>query len=87
MSLGLRYMVMSAFGFSIMAVCVKLSSEQGIPVLEIVAARALVSLVLSMVDVRRKKEVASRAGAGTSAEDPPVERAPRALARVGGGFV
>ncbi len=47
-------MILSAFGFSIMAVCVKLASQQGIPVLEIVAARALVSLALSYIDVRRK---------------------------------
>lgn len=47
-------MMLSAFGFSLMAVCVKLASGQGIPVLEIVAARALVSLVLSYVNVRRK---------------------------------
>ena len=53
-SLGMRYMILSAFGFSLMAVCVKLASGQGMPVLEIVAARALVSLVLSYVDVRRK---------------------------------
>jgi drug/metabolite transporter (DMT)-like permease len=53
-SLGMRYMILSAFGFSLMAVCVKLASEQGMPVLEIVAARALVSLVLSYIDVRRK---------------------------------
>ena len=50
----MRYMILSAFGFSIMAVCVKLASEQGVPVLEIVAARALVSLALSYIDVRRK---------------------------------
>ena len=54
LSLGMRYMILSAFGFSLMAVCVKLASGQGMPVLEIVAARALVSLVLSYVDVRRK---------------------------------
>lgn len=53
-SLGMRYMILSAFGFSLMAVCVKLASEQGMPVLEIVAARALVSLILSYIDVRRK---------------------------------
>ena len=52
--LGVRYMLLSAFGFSIMAACVKLSSQRGIPVLEIVAARALVSLVLSFLDVKRK---------------------------------
>jgi len=53
-SLGMRYMILSAFGFSLMAVCVKFASGQGIPVLEIVAARALVSLFLSYVDVKRK---------------------------------
>ncbi|MCP5207232.1 MAG: DMT family transporter [Hahellaceae bacterium] len=52
--LGVRYMVLSAFGFSIMAVCVKLASSSGLPVLEIVAARALVSLVLSYLDIKRK---------------------------------
>lgn len=53
--IGLRYMLLSALGFALMAVCVKLVHARGIPVLEIVAARALVSLVLSYIDVRRKK--------------------------------
>jgi len=48
-------MILSALGFSAMAVCVKLASEQNIPVLEIVAARALVSIFLSYADVRRKQ--------------------------------
>ena len=48
-------MLLSALGFALMAVCVKLVHARGIPVLEIVAARALVSLVLSYIDVRRKK--------------------------------
>jgi len=48
-------MVLSALGFSIMAVCVKLVSAQSIPVLEIVAARALVSLILSYLTVRHKR--------------------------------
>jgi len=52
--IGVRYVLMSAFGFSLMAVCVKFASVRGIPVLEIVAARALVSLGLSVMDVRRK---------------------------------
>jgi len=55
MPLGMRYMILSAFGFSLMAVCVKLASADGIPVLEIVAARALVSVFLSYADVRRKR--------------------------------
>jgi len=52
--LSVRYMVLSAMGFSVMAVFVKLASIRGIPVLEIVSARALVSLVLSYFDVKRK---------------------------------
>ncbi|MDG2048087.1 MAG: DMT family transporter [Halioglobus sp.] len=51
---GARYMLVSALGFALMAACVKLVSLRGIPLLEIVAARALVSLVISYVDVRRK---------------------------------
>lgn len=53
--IGIRFMVMSAIGFAMMGVFVKWLSAEGIPVLEIVAARALVSLVLSFIDVRRKK--------------------------------
>lgn len=52
--LGLRYMLLSALGFSLMAACVKAVSHYAIPVLEIVAARALVSLVISYLDVKRK---------------------------------
>ena len=52
--LGARLMLLSALGFSLMSACVKLVSHYQIPVLEIVAARALVSLVLSYADVRRK---------------------------------
>lgn len=53
--LGLRYMLLSAFGFAAMAVCVKLVYSHGIPVLEIVVARSLVSLILSYLDIRRKR--------------------------------
>ncbi|MBQ0783453.1 MAG: DMT family transporter [Amphritea sp.] len=53
--LGLRYMLLSAFGFSLMAACVKAVSQYDIPVLEIVAARAIVSLVISYLDVKRKR--------------------------------
>ncbi|MCV6609508.1 MAG: DMT family transporter, partial [Amphritea sp.] len=52
--IGVRYMLLSALGFALMAVCVKAVSLQGIPVLEIVAARSLVSLLISYVDVKRK---------------------------------
>ena len=52
--LGLRYMLLSALGFSIMTACVKLVSQHGIPVLEIVAFRAFISLVLSYLTVKHK---------------------------------
>jgi len=52
--IGARYMVVSALAFALMAACVKLAANNGIPLLEIVAARSLVSLVLSYIDVRRK---------------------------------
>ncbi len=48
-------MLLSAFGFSLMAACVKAVSQYDIPVLEIVAARAIVSLVISYLDVKRKR--------------------------------
>lgn len=48
-------MLLSALGFSLMAVCVKAVSRYDIPVLEIVAARALVSMVISYLDVKRKR--------------------------------
>ncbi|RBP79031.1 DMT family transporter [Marinomonas rhizomae] len=51
---GIRYVLMSAAGFALMATLVKLVSEQGIPVFEIVAARCLVSFVISYADVKRK---------------------------------
>ncbi|MFT4519256.1 MAG: drug/metabolite transporter (DMT)-like permease [Halioglobus sp.] len=47
-------MLMSALGFALMSTCVKLVASNGIPLLEIVAARSLVSLLLSALDVRRK---------------------------------
>ncbi|WP_233052682.1 DMT family transporter [Motilimonas cestriensis] len=53
--LSVRFMLLSALGFSLMSACVKLVSQYHIPVLEIVAARALVSVALSYGDVRRKK--------------------------------
>lgn len=52
---GLRYMLISALAFALMSSFVKLVSTHGIPVFEIVAARALVSLIISYVDVKRKR--------------------------------
>ncbi len=45
-SLGARYMILSAFAFSVMSLFVKLAGQR-IPPHEIVAARAAISLVLS----------------------------------------
>jgi drug/metabolite transporter (DMT)-like permease len=49
------YMVISALGFSVMGLFVKLASLRGFPVLEIITARAGVSLVLSYWDIRRAR--------------------------------
>jgi drug/metabolite transporter (DMT)-like permease len=49
------YILLSALGFALMAACVKEVSRLGIPVLEIVAARAIVSGIISYVDIKRKK--------------------------------
>ncbi|MFT6926725.1 MAG: drug/metabolite transporter (DMT)-like permease [Psychromonas sp.] len=50
------YMMLSALGFALMAACVKTASTTySIPVLEIVAARAIVSAIISYADVKRKK--------------------------------
>ena len=47
-------MFLSALGFALMAVFVKIAGNRGIPVLEIIAFRAAISLVISYTDVRRK---------------------------------
>ncbi|MFK7974837.1 MAG: DMT family transporter [Halioglobus sp.] len=47
-------MLLSALGFALMAATVKLVAARGIPLLEIVAARCVVSLAISYIDVRRK---------------------------------
>ncbi len=49
------YMLLSALGFALMAACVKEVSGLGIPVLEIVMARAIVSGIISYADIKRKK--------------------------------
>ena len=49
------YMLLSALGFALMAASVKEVSALGIPVLEIVAARAIVSAIISYGDIKRKK--------------------------------
>lgn len=52
---GVRFMLLSALGFALMSACVKLVGQYGIPVMEIIAARAAISLLLSYLDVKRKK--------------------------------
>lgn len=52
--LGLRFMLLSSLGFALMGASVKAVSQYGIPLMEIVIARSLVSLVISYVDVKRK---------------------------------
>ena len=49
------FMLLSALGFALMSACVKEVSSLGIPVLEIVAARAIVSGIISYADIKRKK--------------------------------
>lgn len=53
--ISLRFMLLSAFSFALMTACVKLVSTHHIPVFEIVAARALISLIISYADIKRKK--------------------------------
>ena len=54
MPMSVWYMLLSALGFALMAACVKEVSGLGVPVLEIVAARAIVSGIISYVDIKRK---------------------------------
>jgi drug/metabolite transporter (DMT)-like permease len=54
MPMSVWYMLISALGFALMAACVKKVSGLGIPVFEIVAARAIVSAIISYTDIKRK---------------------------------
>ena len=47
-------MLISALGFSLMAACVKEVNGLGIPILEIVAVRSIVSAIICYVDIKRK---------------------------------
>lgn len=51
---GVRFILLSALGFAMMSACVKYVSSYGIPVFEIIAARAFISLLISYVDIKRK---------------------------------
>ena len=50
---GPRYVLISAFGFAVMAALVKEAGVLGIPMLQIIFVRAVISAVLSLVDIRR----------------------------------
>lgn len=50
---GPRYMVVSALAFALMAALVKEAGQLGIPLLQIIFIRALISIVLSLADIRR----------------------------------
>ena len=50
---GPRYVLISAFGFAVMAALVKEAGVLGIPLLQIIFVRAVISVVLSLVDIRR----------------------------------
>ena len=52
---GPRYMVISALAFALMAALVKEAGQLGIPLLQIIFVRALVSVVLSLIDIRRAR--------------------------------
>lgn len=54
-SLGFRYALLSAASFALMTACVKVLYEQGMPILELIAARAAISLAISYADIKRKK--------------------------------
>jgi drug/metabolite transporter (DMT)-like permease len=50
---GLRFMIQSAFWFAVMALLVKLSGQRGLPTMQIVFARAVVTLLLSSLGLMR----------------------------------
>ena len=50
---GPRYMLLSALSFAIMGALVKVAGAQGLPLLQIIFFRALVSACISMVEIRR----------------------------------
>ena len=50
---GLGHMVQAAFWFAVMALFVKLAGERGLPTMQVVLARALVTLALSSIGLWR----------------------------------
>ena len=52
---GPRYMMISALSFAFMAALVKEAGQLGIPLLQIIFVRAVISVVLSLADIRRAR--------------------------------
>ena len=52
---GPRYMMISALSFALMAAFVKEAGQLGIPLLQIIFVRAVISVVLSLADIRRAR--------------------------------
>ena len=50
---GPRYMFVSAFAFALMSALVKEASLLGVPLLQIIFVRAVISVLLSLADIRR----------------------------------
>ena len=48
-----RYMLISALGFALMSALVKEAGQLGIPLLQIIFVRAMISVVLSLADIHR----------------------------------
>ena len=52
---GPRYMLISALSFALMAALVKEAGQLGVPLLQIIFVRAVISVVLSLADIRRAR--------------------------------
>jgi len=52
---GAHYMLLSALSFAIMGVMVKLAGATGLPVMQIIAVRAVISVALSLVAIQRAR--------------------------------
>lgn len=50
---GAQYMLLSAFGFAVMGALVKTAGATGVPLLQIIFVRAVISVLLSLADIRR----------------------------------
>ena len=50
---GPRYMLLSAFAFALMGAMVKIASAEGLPLLQIIFVRAIISVLLCLIAIRR----------------------------------